>query len=108
MAGKSSMARFAKRLYYFALKLAYSWCGIFADAIATNSSWTDRHIRALWAQDKKTTLIYPPCDTQDLVDNDPNFGARRGPAMMSFAQFRPEKNHIEQLKVWKSALPRLP
>lgn len=28
--------------------------------------------------------------------------------MMSFAQFRPEKNHVEQLKVWKGALPRLP
>ena len=97
MAGKSFLARMLKHIYYFALKLAYSCCGRFADAIATNSSWTDAHIRSLWAQDSKTTLIYPPCDTQDLVDNDPDFRAEREPALMSFAQFRPEKNHVQQL-----------
>ena len=45
MAGKSRGARVLKHAYYYVLKLAYSWCGIFADAIATNSSWTDSHIR---------------------------------------------------------------
>jgi alpha-1,2-mannosyltransferase len=28
--------------------------------------------------------------------------------MMSFAQFRPEKDHSLQLRVWKNALPRIP
>ena len=27
---------------------------------------------------------------------------------MSIAQFRPEKNHEWQLKIWKAALPKLP
>lgn len=105
LAAESSFKRMLKRLYYYALKFAYSKCGYFADAIATNSSWTDNHIRALWAQDAKTQLIYPPCDTQDLIDNDAEFKLERAPAMMSFAQFRPEKNHVEQLKIWKQALP---
>ena len=28
--------------------------------------------------------------------------------MVSFAQFRPEKDHQLQLKIWKAALPKLP
>ena len=28
--------------------------------------------------------------------------------MVSFAQFRPEKDHKLQLQIWKQALPKLP
>ena len=68
----SFLMRNFKYVYYRILMFYYSWCGKAADAIATNSSWTDKHIRTLWRQDDKTTLIYPPCDTQDLMDNMPS------------------------------------
>ena len=40
--------KMGKRIYYWGLMLAYGQCGRFADQIATNSSWTDKHIRSLW------------------------------------------------------------
>ena len=33
-----------KRVYYQILMVMYSFCGIAAKQIATNSSWTDDHI----------------------------------------------------------------
>ena len=44
----SFVLRSVKRIYYMILKLAYSFCGRFADAIAANSSWTEAHLLALW------------------------------------------------------------
>ena len=41
--------RLVKGIYYRLLMCLYSVCGRFTDAVATNSTWTDRHIRALWA-----------------------------------------------------------
>ena len=63
--------RLLKHLYYFVLMMIYKVCGRFADVVATNSSWTDRHIRSLWGDSDRISLIYPPCDTKDLMDNSP-------------------------------------
>jgi len=59
--------KFAKRIYYHILTIAYKLFGSFADQVATNSSWTDGHIRELWGDKKTTKLIYPPCDTNDII-----------------------------------------
>ena len=52
---------------------------------------------------------YPPVDTNDLIkmtsDLDPKL---RQNLMISFAQFRPEKDHPLQLRVWARVLPKLP
>ena len=52
---------------------------------------------------------YPPVDTNDLIamtkDLDPKL---RENLMISFAQFRPEKDHPLQLRVWARVLPKLP
>lgn len=74
--------------------ILYSFCGGYADQIATNSSWTDNHIRKLWGDRKTIKLIYPPCDTRDIIDKislDSDVCPRQN-IMISFAQFRPEKN----------------
>lgn len=101
------LLKIGKRFYYHVLKLLYGQCGRFADQIATNSSWTDKHIRALWNQPKKTMIIYPPCDTKDLLDASPLDGPKEN-VMVSCGQFRPEKLHAQQLEIWKAALPKLP
>jgi alpha-1,2-mannosyltransferase len=36
--------KMVKKVYYRLLMSMYSVCGIFANQIATNSSWTDEHI----------------------------------------------------------------
>jgi alpha-1,2-mannosyltransferase len=69
----------------------YRQAGRFANQVATNSSWTNAHIQDLWGNPDSTTKIFPPCDTRDpressLVRSD------RQNLMISFAQFRPEKD----------------
>ena len=98
----------AKRLYYRILMLLYSLCGKFASQVATNGSWTDGHIRKLWGDKPSTVLIYPPCDTSDIVEKIPLETQGKKNQMISFAQFRPEKDHELQLMIWKDALPNLP
>ena len=84
-----------KRVYYQILMFLYSMCGKFADVVATNSTWTDGHIRKLWGDSQKIMKIYPPCDTKDLMDNSPLDGPPRSNVVVSCAQFRPEKNHAQ-------------
>jgi hypothetical protein len=31
-----------------------------------NSSWTAAHIQSLWWAGRSPTLVYPPCDTEEL------------------------------------------
>jgi len=84
----------------------YVRCGRFGDQHATNSSWTHSHIRKMWGS-KNVNLIYPPCDTTDII-NLIKLDEPRNNIMVSFAQFRPEKDHQLQLRVWANALPSLP
>ena len=54
-------------------------------------------------------MVYPPCDTTALI-SEISLHRQRENQVISFAQFRPEKNHPLQLRVWKSVLsdPRVP
>eukprot|EP00347_Sterkiella_histriomuscorum_P012414 403368671 len=51
-------------------------------------------------------IRYPPVDTTEL-NRIPLNNVRQN-YLVSFAQFRPEKQHDLQLRVWAQALPRLP
>ena len=42
------------------------------------------------------------------MDSMPNMNQKRSNVMMSCGQFRPEKNHHEQLLIWRAAKPLLP
>ena len=47
-----------KKVYYVILTYIYSFCGwSSADQIATNSSWTDKHIKELWNRPKETQVV---------------------------------------------------
>jgi alpha-1,2-mannosyltransferase len=60
----------------------------------------------MWGS-KNVDLIYPPCDTTDIIKLI-SLDVPRNNIMVSFAQFRPEKDHQLQLRVWANALPSLP
>lgn len=95
-----------KKIYLHVLIQMYKMCGQFADWHATNGSWTDNHIKAMWGS-SNVTKIYPPCDTTDIM-NKVSITSPRKNILVSFAQFRPEKQHSLQLQIWKEALISLP
>ena len=82
-----------KVYYYKALILLYRFCGKYADQVAANSSWTRGHMNELWGKSKeKIETIYPPCDTSEFMERI-SLETPRKNLVISFAQFRPEKQH---------------
>ena len=87
-----------KLVYYWFIYYFYKFCGKYADEVAANSSWTRGHMDELWNKGDNIKTIYPPCDTSDFIQKisieNPTL---REPMLISFAQFRPEKQHLKQL-----------
>ncbi|KAF9112998.1 asparagine-linked glycosylation protein [Mortierella sp. AM989] len=81
-----------KLAYYRCFAVLYTYAGAFAHVVMVNSSWTKGHIDSLWKI--KSTVVYPPCDTEAFKDF-PLKGRER--IVVSVAQFRPEKGHGLQL-----------
>jgi len=73
--------------------------GKHADLVIVNSSWTGAHIRALWGR-KDVNRIFPPCDTTSLQEFPINEESRQH-LVVSLGQYRPEKNHMLQLKAFE-------
>lgn len=120
---KNTFLTYIKLAYYIALGKLYSYSGLFADTVIVNSSWTENHIADLWdfpvgslnqrfrvavtywglgiQTTRYLVKIYPPCNIEQLlrlpIDSD-----KRARAMLSVAQFRPEKGHILQLLALKA------
>ena len=88
----------AKLAYYHTFCKLYAFSGHATHFSFTNSSWTHNHILSLWKEPLKTRILYPPCDITSLTNLPiPN----RQKLLISIAQFRPEKNHMLQLEVFK-------
>ncbi|KAJ1989860.1 asparagine-linked glycosylation protein [Coemansia spiralis] len=100
IAGSATMTAL-KSLYYFIFAYIYAFAGSFASTIMTNSSWTHNHIVKLFGKPRMTRVIYPPCDTSALEEFPLS---PRQPFIVSLAQFRPEKNHIVQIKAFAELL----
>ncbi|ORY59994.1 uncharacterized protein BCR38DRAFT_443537 [Pseudomassariella vexata] len=103
-AGKGVGAKgMAKRNYWKAFAAIYSWMGASVDAVMTNSTWTQGHIKKLWGprrearkKDHPIAVVYPPCAVRELEAQIPVDEAneeRREKVLVYIAQFRPEKNH---------------
>ncbi|KAF9907992.1 asparagine-linked glycosylation protein [Linnemannia zychae] len=89
---KSPLYTTLKLVYYRIFALIYALVGKFCHVVMANSSWTKGHIDSLWGV--KSTVVYPPCDTEAFKD----FQLRdRERIVVSVAQFRPEKGHALQL-----------
>lgn len=100
---ESPLKMAVKQHYYRMLIQFYKVCGMFADEVAANSSWTRAHMDSLWNKGEKIKTIYPPCDTSEFIKNI-SLTKPRENMMISFAQFRPEKDHMLQLEIWKQVL----
>ncbi|CAG8733694.1 4895_t:CDS:10, partial [Cetraspora pellucida] len=90
---QSRVFSIGKIWYYRIFAYLYSLAGSFAEIAMVNSSWTKGHIDQLWCVNSK--IVYPPCDTAALSKL-PLDGRHR--IIVSVAQFRPEKDHLLQLK----------
>lgn len=115
-----------KLLYYQLFARVYSWVGRHAQVVMVNSSWTRNHVAALWWYGRSESLaeadqahsrsdngggahcarslalVYPPCNTAELLAM-PLAGTDGAPKaekriVLSIAQFRPEKDHMLQIR----------
>lgn len=99
----SSLYTTLKLIYYRCFAFLYAAVGSLAHIVMVNSSWTKGHIDSLWKI--KSTVIYPPCDTEAFKD----FPLRnRERIVVSVAQFRPEKGHSLQLEAMAQLLKNHP
>lgn len=92
-----------KVIYYKAIAFMYYLTACFATRVVVNSSWTEGHIRSVWGiprskRGNKLTKIYPPCNTLTLQKI--NIG-QRDDIVLSIGQFRPEKDHLLQLRAFQ-------
>ena len=87
-----------KAVYYYAVAAAYGClagggAGGGAGAVMANSTWTARHVAALWWRAQPPALVHPPCGAAGLavlpLARPVETLAR--PLLVCVAQFRPEK-----------------
>ena len=117
-----------KLLYYQLFASVYSWVGQHAQVVMVNSSWTKHHVEQLWwygsttndnhkhtssdnASNRRTlSLVYPPCNTTELLsmplastvsDKATPMNPNHKRIILSIAQFRPEKDHMLQIRAMK-------
>ncbi|XP_074276655.1 GDP-Man:Man(3)GlcNAc(2)-PP-Dol alpha-1,2-mannosyltransferase [Silene latifolia] len=95
-----------KVLYYSVFSWMYGLVGSCANLVMVNSSWTQSHIVKLWKIPERTRRVYPPCDTSGLQVM-PLERLADNPAIISVAQFRPEKAHPLQLEAFANVIDKL-
>uniref|UniRef100_A0A803M3V9 GDP-Man:Man(3)GlcNAc(2)-PP-Dol alpha-1,2-mannosyltransferase n=2 Tax=Chenopodium quinoa TaxID=63459 RepID=A0A803M3V9_CHEQI len=95
-----------KIIYYSIFSWLYGLVGSYALTVMVNSSWTQSHIVKLWRIPERTKRVYPPCDTSGLQAL-PLERPTDVPAIISVAQFRPEKAHPLQLQAFAKAISKL-
>ncbi|KAL5734366.1 hypothetical protein ACOSP7_032227 [Xanthoceras sorbifolium] len=95
-----------KIIYYTFFSWMYGFVGSCAHLAMVNSSWTQSHIEKLWRIPDRIKRVYPPCDTSGLQALPLERPTER-PAIISVAQFRPEKAHPLQLEAFSVALKKL-
>lgn len=101
-----ALGRAASLLYYTFIGAAYGLCGRTVSVAAVNSSWTEHHMRAAWGKHVELLVVYPPCDLNAMAALD--IIAERQPMILSFSQFRKEKNQAMQLHILAALFKRSP
>ena len=98
---KNKFIRKIKIWYYNVILKVYKIMGNKCLSFAyVNSTWTFNHMKETWDELYKTNkliILYPPCSIslyREAAKND-----NRQNIIVSFSQFRPEKNQILQIKI---------
>jgi alpha-1,2-mannosyltransferase len=110
---------YLKLLYYLVFAKFYRFVGRYSNVVIVNSSWTENHISQLWGIQStqqiftnnhdidnhskiKMYKVYPPCNVTEpthYLRSKKKKGINR--IILSLAQFRPEKDHMLQLRAFK-------
>lgn len=104
--GRSRLLTNLKLYYYRFFAKLYGAVGRCNNVAMVNSSWTRDHIARLWSP-ATCLVIYPPCDTSAFQQL-PLARSDKVLRIASVAQFRPEKDHLLQLKVLAELVQTLP
>ena len=86
-----------KIIYYRLFAYMYGVVGSRCDVVLVNSSWTLGHISTLWNAEHCTSVVYPPCDTDEFLAIPLKRNNNGLLKITSVAQFRPEKDHPLQI-----------
>ncbi|EPY19954.1 alpha-1,2-mannosyltransferase [Strigomonas culicis] len=100
------IVRKIKYVYYYIFYYLYKVMGQFPVIVFANSSWTLGHLKKIFAP-RDVRLLYPPCDVKGFFTESLPI-AERKPLIVSVGQFRPEKNHMLQLRAFHRCLHDLP
>jgi len=99
---RSRTFTYIKLVYYVIFALAYGFIGSLADLVLVNSTWTYNHIYKIWRLARnRIFIVYPPCDTYSLTSMDIH---NRKRLILSIGQFRPEKDHMLQIRAFAAFL----
>ena len=94
-----------KLFYYQIFSIFYSMAGRCAELAFVNSSWTEGHISGLWGTAKtkdagyytpRLVKVFPPCNSEEFSQI--SLDQIRETIVLSVGQFRPEKDHMLQIK----------
>jgi len=96
-----------KLLYYNLILKFYQFNGRFLKFILTNSTWTYTHMKSI-IPEVPNEILYPPCSIGFYKNNSSNNSVRKENVIVSFAQFRPEKNHKLQIDILKRVREHIP
>lgn len=105
---KFKLYRNIKLFYYSLILKFYKFNAGFLKFMFTNSTWTYTHMKSI-VPEVPNEILYPPCSVK-IYQNDfanHNIG-RKENIIISFAQFRPEKNHKLQIDILRRVREQLP
>ena len=95
-----------KLVYYKIFAVFYSLAGHCAHLAFVNGSWTESHISGLWGTTTRKVnggeytprlaKVFPPCNTEEFSLL--SLSEKREMIILSVGQFRPEKDHMLQIK----------
>ncbi|OII72127.1 glycosyl transferase [Cryptosporidium ubiquitum] len=98
-------------LRYFYLKLfsfVYKFSIGLANKIVVNSNWTFGMLSELWGRNSvEMSVCYPPINMNYYSLNKPVDPKLRRNIIVSLSQFRAEKNHFVQIKIFSGILKRI-
>ena len=89
------------RSYRYSMLQLYKICGKCVSLCAVNSSWTWQRLNKSWTlNEDRREILYPPLSgSVSLKGTD--LKAKRTITLVSLSQFRPEKNHAQQLRIFE-------
>lgn len=99
--------KYVKIIYYNIILYLYSFTGRFLSYAMVNSTWTYNHMKKIWPnllESNSLEIVYPPCNIEVYGSN---LGICRQDIIVSFGQFRPEKNHIIQVQIFQELSKRI-